>query len=98
MTVAQFGIRLRCAKSSDMQVIPNLPFPYEIDSGKSLIEWTDAKEMLKRIADAGKKPSDIKCVWFQSATRREYTGKLDKKVIERLGSLQEKMQGSPNQK
>ena len=87
VTVVQFGFRLRRVKCSDFQVIPHLVFPYEIESGKSLTEWTETGHLLERIADGGKTPSDIKCVWFKSAVGDEYRGKLDKKTIKRLEEL-----------
>lgn len=93
VTVVQFGFRLRRTHKSDFQVYPHLTFPYEVEGGKSLTEWVETKVLLKAIADAGKKPSDIKYVWFKSAAGREYRGKLDKGTVERLEELQENRQG-----
>ncbi len=94
VTVTMFGVRFRRAKDPRLQLYPNHQFPQNLGAGESLVEWTETTELLSKVAAAGKKPSDIKSVWFKSAAGREFRGKVDKETIERLGELHEETQSA----
>ena len=81
--VSSFGLSFKQEELGSLWISPQLqyPLPYQIDSGKSLSQWTSVAELLKSRREKGQRPDDLKWVWFRTQTGKEYRERIDKHVI-----------------
>ena len=83
ITVTGFGIRLKGSATPGLFLIPNEGFhmPYEILPGHNLTQFTSVPDLVVELKRMGKKPRDLKCIWFNTATDQEFRGAIDKSVM-----------------
>ena len=86
ITVTGFGIRLKGRNTPGLFLIPNEGFhmPYEILPGHNLTQFTSVPDLIVKLKEMGKNPRDLKCVWFKTATGREFRGAVDKGAIKTM--------------
>ena len=80
ITVIGFGIRLKGRNTRGLFLTPNEGFhmPYEILPGHNLTQFTSMSDLVVELKGMGKKPKDLKCIWFKTATNQEFRGAIDK--------------------
>ncbi len=86
ITVTGFGIRLKGRNTRGLFLIPNVGFqmPYEILPGHNLTQFTSISDLTAELKEMGKKPKDLKCIWFGTATNQEFRGTIDKAGMEAI--------------
>ena len=89
VTVSNFGLQYRSKAKGALMIMPQLgyTFPYQVDGGKSLTQWTSVAALLDVLGENGNTPSDLKQVWFKSAPGKEYRRRIPSSVIQRLEEL-----------
>lgn len=89
VTVSTFGFYVKSKGLETLYVMPQqgYRFPYEIKGGTSLSQWTPAPELLTQLRSMGRKPSDLKSVWFESSAGKVFRSRIDKKTISTLEKL-----------
>ena len=80
ITITGFGIRLKGRTTPGLFLTPNEGFhmPYEILPGHNLTQFTSVPDLVAKLKEMGKKPEDLKCIWFKTATNQEFRGVIDK--------------------
>lgn len=93
VTISTFGLRYKRYKWGTLYVNPQMgfQFPYQLDGGKSLSQWTPLEELLKTLKKSGRTPIDLKWVWFKASSGKLYQGKIKKWIIEDLEKEFEKI-------
>lgn len=88
ITVTSFGIRLKGRNTNGLFLIPNEGFhmPYEILPGHHLTQFTSILYLVIELKEMGKKPKDLKCIWFKTATNQEFRGAIDKDGMKAIGT------------
>ena len=88
ITVTGFGIRFKGRNTNGLFLIPNEGFhmPYEILPGHNLTQFTSVPDLMVELKRMGKKPRDLKCIWFKTATGREFRGSIDKGAIKTMSA------------
>lgn len=83
VTVSSFGFYYKRPKGEKAIVLPQAgyQFPYEVAGGKELTQWTAIEECLSKLRQGGRRPLDLKWVWFQASSGNVFRGKIDPKVI-----------------
>ena len=96
VALSRFGISYKGKEQRYLQVMPQpgYQFPYQLDGGKSLPQWTPVRELLATLKEEGKEPSDMKWVWFSSSSGKLYRSKIKKSTIEALEKEFHKMNES----
>lgn len=97
VTISTFGLFYKRYKWGTLYVTPQIgyQFPYQLDGGKLLGQWTSLEELLKAIKKAGRTPRDLKWVWFKASSGKTYRGKIKKWIIKELEEEFQKMNGDP---
>jgi len=88
VTVDSFGLLYRDKHSGKLQVKPRLgyAFPYRIEGGQSLIQWTERAELFRTLKRDGCSPSDLKWVWFKASTGQVYKDRISKDIMVSLSA------------
>lgn len=86
VTLSTFGLLYKCKKWGKLQVTPQMShqFPYQLDGGKSLPQWTSVKQLLAILKKEKRTPKDLKWAYFQASSGKLYRGRIEKWVIEEL--------------
>jgi len=86
VTLASFGLIFKRKEWGKVQVMPQMgyQFPYQLDGGKSLLQWTLMQELLKTLKKQERTPRDLKWAFFRASSGKLYRGKIKKWVIEEL--------------
>jgi len=97
VTLSGFGLYYKRPEWGFLQVMPQMgyQFPYQLDGGKSLTQWSDMQDLLKTLKKDGRTPRDLKWAWFRASSGELYRGKIKKWVIEELEKEFRKMNESP---
>jgi len=97
VTLSGFGLYYKRPKWGFLQVMPQMgyQFPYQLDGGKSLSQWSDMQDLLKTLKKGGRTPRDLKWAWFRASSGKLCRGKIKKWVIEELEKEFQKMNESP---
>lgn len=97
VTLAAFGVSYKDPEGGKLQVFPQqgYQFPYQLDGGKSLSQWTTLPALFKPLKEQRRTPRDLKWAWFRASSGKLYRGKIKKWVIEDLEREFEKMNKSP---
>jgi len=93
VTLSSFGLLPKVKEWGKIWVTPQVGyhFPYQLDGGKSLSQWSDIQDLLKTLKREGKTPRDLKWVYFQASSGKLYRSKIKKWVIEELETEFQKM-------
>jgi hypothetical protein len=93
VTLSTFGLIYKREKWGKLLITPQFgyQFPYHLDGGKSLSQWSLMQELLKTLKKQGRIPRDLKWAWFKASSGRLYRGKIKKWVIEELEKEFQKM-------
>jgi len=83
VTVSGFGFDYKRPKGEKITILPqaDYKFPYEVAGGKELTQMTAIEECLNTLRRNGKRPADLKWVWFRASSGKVFRGKIDPKVI-----------------
>ena len=83
VTVSSFGFSFKSRKEGKLIVIHQAGYelPYEVAGGKELMQWTAIEESVSKLRQAGRRPSDLKWVWFEASSGKVFRGKIDPKII-----------------
>jgi hypothetical protein len=86
VTLSTFGLSYRNDKWGTLQVTPQAgyQFPYQLDGGKSVQQWTTVQSLLETLHKGGKAASDLRWVWFRASSGKLYRSKIKKWVINDL--------------
>jgi len=86
VTLSTFGLSFKQDKWGTLYVTPQAgyQFPYQLDGGKSVQQWTTVQSLLETLRKDGRAPSDLKWVWFRASSGKLYRSKIRKWVIEGL--------------
>ena len=78
VTVETFGFDYKSKTKERFQVLPDglYQFPYEVKGGQSISQLTTEESLFPALRKEGKKPSDLKGVWFQSSPGQVFRGKI----------------------
>ena len=89
VTVSTFGLDYRKGVQTTIHVPQQLPgeYPYQIEGGKALTEWTALDSVFANLRKQGARPSDIKHVWFRSSSGKTYRGKVLAAELVRLDEM-----------
>ena len=83
--VSGFGLSYKSKKWGQLVVMPvEYPFPYQIDGGRVLTQWTPRSTLLETLRKAEREPSDLKWVWFRSSAGKEFRATVTPAVIQEL--------------
>ncbi len=93
VTLSAFGLSFKRYKWGTLHVNPQIgyEFPYQLDGGKSLRQWSLMEDLLKTLKKDGRTPRDLKWAWFRASSGKLYRGKIKKWVIEELEKEFQKM-------
>jgi hypothetical protein len=93
VTLSTFGLFFKRKEWGKIQVMPQMgyQFPYQLDGGKSLSQWSDMQDLLKTLKKDGRTPRDLKWAWFRASSDKLYRGKIKKWVIKELEKEFQKM-------
>jgi hypothetical protein len=96
VTLSAFGLSFKRKEWGSEWVPPRrcYPFPYKLDGGESLTQWTPVQGLLASLEKQGRAPSDLKWVWFKSSSGKLFRNKIEGKVIQ---SLEEKLSKPPSE-
>lgn len=94
VTLSSCGFAFRYAEWGNLWVspVPGYSFPYQVDGGKALTQWIPVQTLLKTVLSEGRTPSDIKWVWFQASSGKQYRSKVAHSV---LRALEDQSRGTP---
>lgn len=86
VTLSTFGLSYKQDKWGTLNVTPQAgyQFPYQLDGGKSVQQWTSVQSLLDTLQKDGRLPSDLKWVWFRASSGKSYRNKIKKWVIDGL--------------
>jgi len=93
VTLSSFGLLFKLKEWGKIGVIPQVgyQFPYQLDGGKSLSQWSDMQDLLATLKKQERTPRDLKWVYFQASSGKLYRSKIKKWVIEELEKELQKM-------
>ena len=82
-TVTGFGIQLKGKNTPGLFLIPNpgVHMPYEIMPGQALTQFTSVADLVVELKNMGKKPRDLKQIWFSTATGQQFRGAIDNSAL-----------------
>jgi len=97
VTLSAFGLIFKRKEWGKIQVMPQMgyPFPYQLDGGKSLSQWSSVQQLLETLKKDERTPRDFKWVYFAASSGKLYRSKIKKWVIEALEKEFQKMDESP---
>ena len=83
VTVSSFGLNYKRPMGDKMIIFhqPGYEFPYEVVGGKELVQWIEIEKLLGNLRQLGRRPSDLKWVWFQASSGKVFRDEIDSKVI-----------------
>jgi hypothetical protein len=86
VTLSSFGLLFKKKEWGKLHVNPQsgYDFPYQLDSGKSLTQWSAMQQLLKTLNGEGRVPQDLKWVYFQASSGKLYRNKIPKWIIKEL--------------
>ncbi|MBN1862969.1 MAG: hypothetical protein JW790_04935 [Dehalococcoidales bacterium] len=86
VTISTFGLLYKKKELGKLHVTPQVgySFPYQLDNGKSIIQWSDMQLLLKTLREGMRVPQDLKWVYFQASSGKLYRNKIPKWVIKEL--------------
>ena len=86
VTLAAFGLIFKRKEWGTIQVNSQMgyQFPYQLDGGKSLSQWSDMHNLFETLKQSGRTPRDLKWAFFRASSGKPYRGKIKKWVIEEL--------------
>lgn len=93
VTLSTFGLLYKRKEWGKIQVNPQMgyQFPYQLDGGKSLSQWSSVKQLLEVLKKDKRTPRDLKWAWFKASSGHLYRGKIKEWVIEELEQEFQKM-------
>lgn len=96
VTLSAFGLFFKHKEWGKLQVNPQMgyQFPYQLDGGKSLSQWSSMKQTLEALKKEKRTPRDLKWAWFRTSSGNLYRGKIKKRIIEELEKEFQKMNES----
>ncbi len=86
VTLSAFGFLYRREQWGKLFTAPQLgyQFPYQLDGGKSISQWTSVQSLLETLKRGGRTPRDLKWVYFNASSGTVYRGKVEKWFIAEL--------------
>jgi hypothetical protein len=86
VTLSTFGLGYKDKKLGTLLLNPQFgySFPYQLDGGKSIVQWATVETLLAVLKKEGQRPSDLGWVYFRSSTGKTFRSKIDDKVIQEL--------------
>lgn len=86
VVLSNFGLRYKRKEWRRLQVNPaqGYQFPYKLDGGSWIAQWTSLEQLFTTLRKAGRVPSDLKWVWFESASGELFRSKIEKRIIQDL--------------
>jgi len=93
VTISGFGLYYKRSKWGAFHIMPQVgyQFPYQLDGGKTLTQWSDMQDILQAIKEDGRTPRDLKWAWFRASTDKIYLSKIKKWIIKELEEEFERM-------
>jgi hypothetical protein len=78
VVVSSFGFDYKSKPKQKFNIMPDglYQFPYEVKGGKSVSQTTTREILFDALLKEGKRPSDLKSVWFQSESGKVFRGKI----------------------
>ena len=97
VTLSAFGLIFKRKEWGKIQVMPQkgYQFPYQLDGGKSLPQWSSVQDLLETLKREGRVPRDLKWVYFAASSGKLYRSKIKKWIIEELEKRIPKMNENP---
>lgn len=97
VTISGFGLYYKRSKWGALHVMPQAgyQFPYQLDGGKILPQWSDMQDILEAVKKDGRTPRDLKWAWFRASSGKLYRGKIEEWVIEEFEKEFQKINESP---
>jgi hypothetical protein len=80
VTLDAFGLIYEGSKSGRLQISPQqgYQFPYQLDGGKLLSQWTPLIELLITLEEREIAPRDLKKLWVRASSGKVYRGNIKK--------------------
>jgi len=93
VTLSSFGLLFKLKEWGKIQTMPQIGyhFPYQLDGGKSLSQWSDMQDLFQTLKKQERTPRDLKWVYFQASSGKLYRSKIENWVIEELEKEFQKM-------
>jgi hypothetical protein len=84
--LSTFGLSYRHPELGTLYVNPQIgyQFPYKLEGGTSLTQWTTMTDLLDILKEQGREPSELKWVWFKSSSGKPFRSKIHRKTIRSL--------------
>lgn len=78
VTLSTFGFYYKSQAHGKLQVMPDgtCQFPFELEGGKAISQRTSQENLFKALREGSRKPSDLKCVYFESSSGKIFLGKI----------------------
>jgi len=82
VVVSSFGFDYKSKPKQIFQIMSDgvYQFPYEVKGGQSISQRTMQENLFDALQKEGKKPSDLKGVWFQSESGKTFRGKIPRAI------------------
>lgn len=86
VTLSTFGLTFRQKKWGKLFITPQFgyQFPYQLDGGKSISQWSEVKSLLKTLERENRTPKDLKWAYFNASSGKVYRHEIKKWVIKEL--------------
>jgi len=86
VTLSSFGLAYERKEWGRLAIMPDEPYysGYQLDGGKSLSQQIIYQSLFKNLRDAGRRPRDLKYVWFGTQSGSLFRNKIEKWVINEL--------------
>lgn len=78
VTLSTFGFYFKSRARGKLQVLSDgtCQFPFELEGGKAISQRTPKESLLKALRKAGRRPSDIGGVYWESSSGKVFRGKI----------------------
>lgn len=86
VVLSTFGFYYRREEWGSLQVMPQagFDFPYALEGGRALTQYTPIFDLANKLKETGRKPSDLKWIYFSSSAGKVFKNKISHKKIEVL--------------
>jgi hypothetical protein len=84
VTLSSFGLLFKRKEWGKCDVDPKVPFPYQLDGGKSLSQKVVPESLFEALRKNGRTPKDLRWVYFRASSGKLYRNKIPKWVIKEL--------------
>ncbi|MGA9099734.1 MAG: hypothetical protein WB392_12480 [Methanotrichaceae archaeon] len=85
-TLSTFGFYFKSRADGKLQIMPDgtYSFPYELQAGKSIAQFSNENNLYGALHNAGKKPSDLKCGYFTISSGQVFRGNIPRDTMKTL--------------